>query len=335
MIVPMHDVNEKLNLLLALGRFAEAEKAAREAIAAAPEVGGHYTHLARALINLDRNAEAEDAARRGIRYAPEDAWAHDILAFVQGRMKKYHAALAECEEVARLDPFWIGGYRTHSWILNQNRRFKDVLRVTSEGLRLDPNDWQLLKERGWAYYELKRFDEAEAVARDGLRLHPDQVVFHNLLACLMMSKADKAWLWKAPQLYRAAEEHFLECLRRDPTETAYQGNRRLNAVRHRRRIAPYIAFPIPLLFAVPTVLLMQFVGPGKSMPLVLFPLVSIIVVVMLNNSDAFTLAWPARPGNLVVVPATKAERVEGIALAAIAAALLTAAILGSVLMRFP
>jgi len=326
----MHNANEKLNLLLALGRYAEAEQAAKEAIVAAPDVGGNYTHLARALINLNRNTEAEDAARRGIRYAPTDAWAHDILAFVQGRLKKYDDALAACEEAARLDPCWVGGYRTRAWILNQMRRFREVLQVTEDGLRLDPDDWQLHKERGWAYYELKLFAEAQAVAENGLRLHPDQVVFHNLLACIRMTKADRAWLWNAPKLYRAAEEHFLECLRRDPTETAYHGNRRLNALRHRRRIAPYVAVAGSLVITVPAAWLIQLLGARNTTVLVLFLFLWLGANLALQNSEAFALTWPARPGRFPIVPLTKAERREGQSLAAVAIVLLGAAVIACI-----
>src|SRR5690348_15165006 len=65
----MADATERLNLLLTLGRYADGERAAREAIGREPEYAAGYTFLALFLLNQGRAEPALVAARDGVRRA--------------------------------------------------------------------------------------------------------------------------------------------------------------------------------------------------------------------------------------------------------------------------
>src|SRR5262249_32282945 len=100
--LPMTD-NDRLNLLLELKRYADAEKLAREAIGRDPHWASGYTHLARALVSLNKKDEAIAAAREGVRKAPTDPWAHATLGCVLNWFGDAKTALEPAQEAVRLD----------------------------------------------------------------------------------------------------------------------------------------------------------------------------------------------------------------------------------------
>ncbi len=106
----MSAVNERLNLLLDLGKCREAAALAREELAREPRWGTLHTHLARALVGMGEVEAAIAAAREGVKYAAFDAWSHDIHGFVLAQAGRYRELLAETAEALRLSPEWVGGH---------------------------------------------------------------------------------------------------------------------------------------------------------------------------------------------------------------------------------
>src|SRR5687768_12272183 len=117
----MSDANDRLNLLLSLNRYADAEREAREALGRDPDWANGYTHLARALAGLGRLADAELAARTGVGKDPQDAWAHAVHAWVLNRLGRWADARSAVREALRLwpgYPFACGELAFLLWRLN-------------------------------------------------------------------------------------------------------------------------------------------------------------------------------------------------------------------------
>lgn len=92
---------------LALGgpaNAAEAERAARRALALAPENAGAHGNLSLALEALGRLPEAVAGFRRVLELNPEDALTHYHLGRIYTQAQRYDRAQASYAEALRLDP---------------------------------------------------------------------------------------------------------------------------------------------------------------------------------------------------------------------------------------
>jgi tetratricopeptide (TPR) repeat protein len=235
---------DRLNLLLTLGRHAEGEKAAREAIAEAPGWAAGYGFLALFLSNQGQHLPAIRAARDCVGKDPHDAWGHAVRAAVLHRHGRTDQALPAVREALRLDPTYAYAYRVHCEMLCAEKRFRDARRTAHEGLEHHPTDEMLLHWKGWAEYMSDRLDAARRTAENGLKHHPDSASLRNVLACALMDEAEKCLPVGRFRRYRRGDAILREAIRLDPTEKSYQDNRRNNALRCRR------AFVKPLLMIV-------------------------------------------------------------------------------------
>ena len=231
---------ERLNLLIELRRYAEAEKAAREAIGRDPQWGEGYTHLARALSCLNRKKEAIAAAREGIRHSSKDPWAFCILASTLNCFNLTEAALDAAEEYVRLDPTYAWGYAVLANILYCMKRFKSARRTALVGLKYEPDNENLLRWKGWAEFSLERFRDARETAEAALTLEPNSHQMLNLLGSLKWSQAERRTTGKRLALHREADRIFLDAVRLVPTESAYRDNQRDNAISARRYLLSYL-----------------------------------------------------------------------------------------------
>ena len=220
--------NERLNLLLELRRYADAEKLAREAIGRDPQWAPGYTHLARALINLG-NKGAIDAAREGARRAPGDAWAVGTLSCALNWFGRYPEALEAAEQAVKLDPRYPWAYTMLANVLYNLNRFKECREAAAAGLRCDPLNEGLIRWKGWADHKLGEQAEALRTAEEGLKHHPNSHLLLNLIGCVKWTLAEQAWGRKRLQLHRAADELIRGAMRLDPSQSAYRDNLRGNA----------------------------------------------------------------------------------------------------------
>lgn len=230
---------ERLNLLLTLGRYADGEKAARDAIGREPEWGPGYTFLAIFLGNLGRGGEALEPARVGVAKESADPWAHATLARTHLRVGSPKRAVAAAEEALRLDPTYAYARSVLAQAFCIRKRFQDAHAAAVEGLRHSPEDEDLLRWKGWAEYGRSRIAEARATAETGLRLHPRSDSLFNLLGCTLQHQGEHQYVWAVARWYRLhqqAEEAFREAVRLDPACANYQENREDNALVFRRRL---------------------------------------------------------------------------------------------------
>jgi eukaryotic-like serine/threonine-protein kinase len=148
---------ERANLLEHLNRLEEAEKACRQAMAAAPGLAATYALHGRILLALDRFQDAFlsltvyiDLSRRDPRGAPPRAEVYRARGFVQLRPTAIERRLKDKDqEKAR--------------IARQQRALADL----SRSLELEPNT-EILVQRGWLYLEteaplLAQTDFAQAI----------------------------------------------------------------------------------------------------------------------------------------------------------------------------
>jgi tetratricopeptide (TPR) repeat protein len=227
---------DRLNLLLSLRRYAEGEKAAREAIAANPEWASAYGYLAIFLYRQGRHLPAVRAARDCVGKDPHNPWGHAVRATALNRLGRNEDALAATDEAIRLDPTYAYAYQVRCYVLCAELRFGEARMAAIDGLKHQPTDEELLHWKGWAEYRTGRYDATIRTAEEGLRLHPDSASLRNVLGCTLMELAGSGWTVRRLRNYRRAEAALREAVRLDPSDPAYQDNRRKNALRCRRFI---------------------------------------------------------------------------------------------------
>ncbi len=225
--------NDRLNHLIAIRRFNDAEEFAKECIVKNPEWANAYTHLARAYIGQNRYDMAAGAAREGIRKDPFDQWSHGVLAYILNLSGKYTEALVAVKEVLRLAPYYPWGHSLMARIQSNLGNYRASLTSILRGRELDPNDEEMCSQEAWAYYRLDDYQKAIQVANDGLSQYPNSAMIHNLLGSLHWTWAEKSSLRQRQRRYIIADEHLLQAIRYDPSEVAFRNNRRNANLSHR------------------------------------------------------------------------------------------------------
>jgi Flp pilus assembly protein TadD len=307
---------DRLNLLLTLGRHAEGEKAAREAIAENPNWAAGYSFLALFLSNLGQHLPAVRAAKDGIAKDPHDPWGHAVLASALDRMGRTEQALPPVLEALRLDPTYAFAHRMRCSILCAERRYREAREAALEGLRHHPTDEMLLHWKGWAEQVGGRLTTAVRTAEEGLAKHPDSAALRNVLGCALMEAAGAGGPVARIRDHRRADAAFREAIRLRPGEPAYQDNRRNNALRCRR----YVLKPLlPALTVASGLLVLAAVlhavshGAKENGVMLLLGFVAYIpgLTLVSEGKEWFVLTAPLGRFGLPTVPLTRGERIKG------------------------
>lgn len=303
--------NDRLNLLLDLRRYADAEKLAREAIGRDPQWASAYTHLARALMGLNK-PEAIEAAREGVRKAPHDAWAVGTLACAQNWFGKSQEALESAEEAIRLDPRYAWAYAMLANILYNLNRFGDARMRAVEGLAFDPTSESLFRWKGWAEHKMGEQAEALRTAEEALKHHPNSHLLLNLIGCIKWTDAEKTWGLTRLRLHRDADAVLRESIRLDPTQTAYRDNLRANAVSCRKHVVGHglvlVAVAVALVPLGAILALPVSAAPQRYVFGLLACAASVLVALMAAAGERVVNHLPLDRYNVPGVPATPRDR---------------------------
>ena len=303
--------NERLNLLLDLRRYADAEKLAREVIGRDPQWAPAYTHLSRALMGLNK-PEAIEAAREGVRKAPHDAWAVGTLACALNWFGKSQEALESAEEAIRLDPRYAWAYGLIASILCNLGRF-DAARVHAmQGLGFDPTSESLFRWKGWAEYKLGEWAEALRTAEEALKHHPNSHLLLNLIGCIKWTEAEKTWGLKRLRLHREADAVLRESIRLDPTQAPSRDNLRANAVSCRKYVVGHalvlVAIAVALVPLGSILALPVGAGPFRSTFALFSCAASILLAMLIAGSDRVVTTLPLDGYDVPSVPTTPRDR---------------------------
>lgn len=292
----MTDPADRLNLLISLRRYAEAEAVARDLIARDPHAGAGYTHLARALVNRHRADEAVAAAREGARRAPHDAWAAGTLACTLNWFDRPHDALDPARQAVRLDPTYPWAYAMLANVLYNLGRFDEARAAAADGLAHDPGNESLLRWKGWAEHGLGRFADAAETAAAGVRLHPNSHLLLNLLGRSEWARAEKTYGRTRLAHHRAADTALAAAARLEPSQPAYRANCRDNAAAARRHVVRTALTAAAVLNVVPAAVYAAVAEPTGSDRMYLLPLLAAVVGVVIAP------VIEASPGTMFMLP---------------------------------
>lgn len=123
---------------LEIGRPEEAERAARGALAAAPESEAGHGLLARALMNQGRHDEALGAAEAGLGATPDSEWLHRLRAVQLQALKRLPEALEAADSAVRLAPDLGQAHQTRSLVLEAMKRLPEARAASERAIALEP-----------------------------------------------------------------------------------------------------------------------------------------------------------------------------------------------------
>ncbi|MBU6300302.1 MAG: hypothetical protein KGS60_02010 [Verrucomicrobia bacterium] len=152
------------------GRDREALQIIDQAIARAPENGGHHALKAKILADLKRPGEAAASAGEALRIDPEDAGFHAARAYVHQQQAEWSA----CEEASRralsLDSDCVLAQNLLSAALTFQNRTDELAEQIGARLARDPNDSLTHASAGWAALRSGEPRRAETHFLESLRL---------------------------------------------------------------------------------------------------------------------------------------------------------------------
>jgi tetratricopeptide (TPR) repeat protein len=270
-------LSQRIDLLLSLHRPAEAEKTARELIAAFPEQGEGYSHLARCLIVQARTKDALDAAKEGRSKNPHDAWTHYVLAYIQLSAKRYREAETSALAALQINPYHSDARQTLAQSYLNRAQFRKAERTIKDGLENDPLHHDLRLAQVRLSYDRGRFAEAVNLAKEALTHHPDSHQFHCYLGISKWSMARRINIRAALRDHREAGVHLTEACRLNPSESDYVENVIQNAVAARKQVYGLFVLIFISIHLVPIIcpllaillfitVIREFTGKRKDIP---------------------------------------------------------------------
>jgi tetratricopeptide (TPR) repeat protein len=129
---------QRVEHLRELGRLDDAEREARQALAAEPEDPELLNALAAVLLRAERHAEGLAAAEAATALAPQDERAHRLRAQLLARLGRHAEALQAayiCVSLAPEEPYAAQAY---AYVLQRAGRLQDALQVARRAVELDP-----------------------------------------------------------------------------------------------------------------------------------------------------------------------------------------------------
>jgi tetratricopeptide (TPR) repeat protein len=154
-----------------LGRFGEAERTLRDALAAADDAVGYY-NLGLVLEQGDRLQEAESNYRRAISLGPGLASARNNLGLLLARTARMNEAEVQLREAIRLEPSSPDAYSNLSVVLLERRNLVEAEQVALKAIEVDPTHADAHANLGVIRANAGDLEAARRHFADALRLDP-------------------------------------------------------------------------------------------------------------------------------------------------------------------
>jgi protein O-GlcNAc transferase len=186
-------------------KLADAERAYREILAAAPEHFAALHMLGVVCHQTGRYPAAVDLIRRAIEIDPGVAAAHVNLGPPLQRLQRLDEALASYDRALELKPDYANALLNRGNVLQDLHRNAEALASYERVLALEPDYAEALYNRGNALLDLERLDEALASYDRALARKPDypQALYNRAITLQDLKRPDDAARSFAQLLARA------------------------------------------------------------------------------------------------------------------------------------
>lgn len=174
-----------------LGQLDDAVKFICRAIDLSPDVALFHSNLAEAYRAGNRGAEAEAAARRAVALDTRLPEAYLNLGAALHLQQRYSAAIEAYRQALALRPDYVDAQLGIGDALMVDRNYEAALILYRALLERQPDNRGILSRIGMTLRRAKRSDEAIRHYQDCVARHPDNAEYHNNLAHLYMQAGRK------------------------------------------------------------------------------------------------------------------------------------------------
>jgi tetratricopeptide (TPR) repeat protein len=205
---------ERASLLLAQGRFKDAEKQLSDALRLDPDNDYALALLTRCKFDQKQFLEGIDVIQRAIQVAPLEGYYFYLLAFGYYQLDNNQAALRHLKRAVELSPWTAEFLGLWGLVLLEEKNFELALQKANEGLAVDAENITCLNVRSTALNKLRRVDDAIETMQDALKKDPENAYTHTTVGWNLLEKGR----------HKEAATHFREALRLQPNmEGAREG----------------------------------------------------------------------------------------------------------------
>jgi tetratricopeptide (TPR) repeat protein len=205
---------QRVEHLRTLGRLDDAERVAREALAAEPEDPGLLAELSATLLAGDRYEEGLAAAAAALAGDPDHEWAYLLHTTHLSWMGRHDEAVERSERTVARDPESGVAHAHHAFVLNRAGHHERALPVARQAVELEPEDPDHHVLVGDIAADLKKWRIARQAYHEALRIDPTHFGARHNLATL-----DSSMLRIGPALRGLVEAGSM-----DPREPAVAQN---------------------------------------------------------------------------------------------------------------
>ncbi|MEJ3655450.1 tetratricopeptide repeat protein [Actinomycetes bacterium KLBMP 9759] len=172
---------ERVEHLRGLGRFDDAERVAREALAAEPGDPDLLAELSATLLAGDRHDEGLAAAAAALAGDPDHDWAYQLATTHLSWLGRHDEAVERSNRTVARDPDSGAAHAHQAFVLNRAGQHKRALAAARQAVELEPDDadhhvlvgdiaadleaWHIAR---YAYHEALRIDPTHFGARHNL-----------------------------------------------------------------------------------------------------------------------------------------------------------------------
>jgi tetratricopeptide (TPR) repeat protein len=184
------------------GRAEEAIQQLRAMLNNTPADREVHLTMAQVYSQAKRFAEAEAAARQALALSakPDDQeYPQFLLGSIYERQKKYELAEEEFKKVLAANPLNAAAANYLGYMLaDRGVRLEESVKYIQKALELEPNNGAYLDSLGWAYFKMKRLDLAESHLEKAARLISSDPTIQEHLGHLYLQmgkkqQAQEAW----------------------------------------------------------------------------------------------------------------------------------------------
>ncbi|AST33568.2 sulfotransferase [Ralstonia solanacearum] len=169
------------------GKFAESLDCLERVIALQPDGAQAHNNLANTLRRLEHLERAESHYRQALELDPAYAEAHSNLAFLLSAQGRYDEAAAAAQHAIELSPRLVDAYLNLAEAEIGRHRHEAALRVLDRLSPFAPQHPAALTARATVLRRIERPDEALAVARQAVALAPHSAETHHALAMALQA----------------------------------------------------------------------------------------------------------------------------------------------------
>jgi tetratricopeptide (TPR) repeat protein len=169
------------------GKFAESLECLERVIALQPDWAEALNNLANTSRRLGRMDRAEQHYRRALALNPAYAEAHSNLAFLLSTQGRYDEAAAAAQRAIELNPRLVDAYLNLAEVEISRHRHDAALRALDMLAAFAPQHPAALAARAKTLTQVERLDEALAFARQAVMLAPESSEVHHTLAMVLQA----------------------------------------------------------------------------------------------------------------------------------------------------